>query len=48
MTAMAEADREAMLRMIHGDVGAALETLRGAALQYQAVRTDVMPPGFLM
>lgn len=43
MSAMAEADREAMLRMIHGDVGAALETLRGAALQHHAVRTDVMP-----
>lgn len=43
MAAMAEADREAMLRMVHGDVVAALESLRGAALNYHAFRTDLMP-----
>jgi outer membrane protein, heavy metal efflux system len=43
MAAMAEADREAMLRMIHGDVAAALESLRGAALSFSAFRTDLIP-----
>lgn len=43
MAAMAEADREAMLRMVHGDVVAALESLRGAALNYRAFRNDLIP-----
>ena len=43
MATMAQADREAMLRMIHGDVAAALETLRGAAANYHAFRTDLVP-----
>jgi len=43
MAAMAEADREAMLRMVHGDVVAALESLRGASLNYRAFSTDLMP-----
>lgn len=43
MASMAQADREAMLRMIHGDVAAALETLRGAAANYHAFRTNLMP-----
>jgi outer membrane protein TolC len=43
MAVMAEADREAMLRMIHGDVAAALESLRGATLNYQAFQTNLMP-----
>lgn len=43
MATMAEADREAMLRMIHGDVAAALASLRGAAANYQAFQTDLLP-----
>jgi cobalt-zinc-cadmium efflux system outer membrane protein len=43
MASMAEADREAMLRMIHGEVAAALESLRGAAANYQAFQTDLLP-----
>lgn len=43
MAAMAQADREAMLRMIHGDVAAALETLRGAMLNYHAFQTNLLP-----
>jgi cobalt-zinc-cadmium efflux system outer membrane protein len=43
MTTMAEADREAMLRMIHGDVAATLESLRGATLNFQAYQTNLMP-----
>ncbi len=43
MAAMAEADREAMLRMVHGDVVAALESLRGAAVNFHAFRSDLVP-----
>ena len=43
MAAMAEADREGMLRMVHGDVVAALESLRGATLNLHAFRNDLMP-----
>lgn len=43
MAAMAEADREAMLRMIHGDVAAALASLRGATRNYHAFQTNLMP-----
>ena len=43
MAAMATADQEAMLRMIHGDVAAALESVRGATLNYQAFQSDIMP-----
>jgi len=43
MAAMAEADREAMLRMIDGEVAATLEALRGASLYYQAFETDLIP-----
>lgn len=43
MASMAEADREGMLRMIHGDVAAALESLRGAAANYQTFQTDLLP-----
>lgn len=43
MAIMAEADREAMLRMIHGDVAAALESLRGAVLNYHTFQTDLLP-----
>lgn len=43
MAVMAEADREAMLRMIHGDVAAALESLRGAAANYQTFQADLLP-----
>ncbi|UUZ48543.1 TolC family protein [Massilia sp. B-10] len=37
MVSMAEADCEAMLRMIHGDVAASLASLRGAAPQLPRV-----------
>lgn len=43
MAIMADADREAMLRMIHGDVAATLESLRGAVGNYHAFQTDLMP-----
>lgn len=43
MSNMAEADREAMLRMIHGEVAAAQEALRGAALNYRSYRSDLVP-----
>ncbi|UUZ54132.1 TolC family protein [Massilia sp. H-1] len=45
MVSMAEADHEAMLRMIHGDVAASLASLRGAALNYRAFQTDLLPRG---
>ncbi len=43
MATMAEADREAMLRMIHGDVAATLASLRGAAINYHTFQTDLLP-----
>lgn len=43
MAAMASSDQEAMLRMIHGEVAAALESLRGAALNLRAFQSDLMP-----
>lgn len=43
MATMAEADREAMLSMIDGEVAATLEALRGAAATDQAFRTEVIP-----
>lgn len=43
MATMADADREAMLRMIHGDVAAALASLRGAATNYHTYQTDLVP-----
>jgi outer membrane protein TolC len=43
MSAMAQADREAMLRMIEGDVAASIASLRGAAASYQAFQSDLIP-----
>lgn len=43
MATMAQADREAMLRMIHGDVAAALESLRGAGANFHTFRTNLIP-----
>ena len=43
MATMADADREAMLRMIQGELAAALESLRGAASNYQAYQSDLIP-----
>lgn len=43
MQSMAEADREAMLTMIQGDVVSTLETLRGAAASYSTFGTDLIP-----
>ena len=43
MATMAEADREAMLRMIDGDIAATLESLRGAVANYHAFQTELMP-----
>ncbi len=43
MASMAEADREAMLRMIQGDVAASLESLRGAAANYHTFQQDLTP-----
>lgn len=43
MVAMADADREAMLRMIHGDVASSLESWRGAALNYRAYPSNLLP-----
>lgn len=43
MARMAEADQEAMQRMIQGDVAAALEAMRGAREHYQILRSDLVP-----
>jgi len=43
MQSMAESDREGMLRMVQGDVAAALESLRGAAAAYSALGVDLLP-----
>lgn len=43
MATMADADREAMLRMIDGDVAAAQESLRGAAAYYQSFKAELLP-----
>lgn len=43
MAVMAEADREAMLRMIHGEVAAAHAALRGAEQNYRAFQSDLLP-----
>lgn len=42
MEAMAEADREAMLRMIGGEVAATREALAGAAASHQAFRGELV------
>lgn len=42
MAAMAEADREAMLRMVEGEVAATLESLRGAAATDRAFRDELV------
>lgn len=43
MVTMADADREAMLRMIHGEVASSLESLHGATRNLQAFHTDLLP-----
>lgn len=43
MATMADADREAMLRMIDGDVAATLESLRGATASYQSFHAELIP-----
>lgn len=43
MAVMAEADREAMLRMIEGDVAASLAAYQGAAANVEAFRTNLLP-----
>lgn len=43
MAAMAEADREAMVRMIDGEVAATLESLRGAVATNLAFRDELLP-----
>jgi outer membrane protein TolC len=43
MQTMAEADREAMITMIGGEVGAAHAALRGAAASYKGFETDLLP-----
>jgi outer membrane protein TolC len=43
MAAMAEADQEAMQRMVEGDVAASIATLRGALDSARAFRTELLP-----
>lgn len=43
MVNMAEADKEAMLSMIHGELAAAQENLHGAVANYRSYRNDLLP-----
>ncbi len=43
MSNMAQADRDAMLSMIQGELAAAQEALRGATLNYRSYRNDLLP-----